>query len=60
MVLLAPWEEYFLDEIKDLPMEKSLLPYLNPDENNKVCKQLFSLPYYFVLFLISSSITLLH
>lgn len=30
ILLLAPWEEYFLDEIKDLPIEKLSSPRLNP------------------------------
>ncbi|OVA11865.1 Helicase [Macleaya cordata] len=36
ILLLAPWEEYFLDEIKDLPIEKSPLPLLNSDFKTKV------------------------
>ncbi|XP_058108021.1 probable DEAD-box ATP-dependent RNA helicase 48 [Magnolia sinica] len=35
-VVLAPWEEYFLDEIKDLPLEKSPLPHLDSDLKAKV------------------------
>ncbi|OMO58695.1 hypothetical protein COLO4_34425 [Corchorus olitorius] len=31
ILLIAPWEEYFLDEIKDLPLEKLSLPYLDPN-----------------------------
>ncbi|KAK6947755.1 Helicase, C-terminal [Dillenia turbinata] len=31
ILLLAPWEEYFLSEIKDLPIEKVPVPQLNPD-----------------------------
>ncbi|XVE57849.1 hypothetical protein DITRI_Ditri04bG0123300 [Diplodiscus trichospermus] len=31
ILLIAPWEEYFLDEIKDLPLEKLSLPHLDPD-----------------------------
>ncbi|PIN15376.1 ATP-dependent RNA helicase pitchoune [Handroanthus impetiginosus] len=34
LLLLAPWEQYFLDEIKDLPLEKYPLPH--PDPNVKV------------------------
>lgn len=37
VLLIAPWEDYFLDEIKDLPLEKSSLPRLNPDVKAKVC-----------------------
>jgi hypothetical protein len=38
--LLAPWEEYFLDEIKDLPLEKVPLPHLDPDIKLKVSVEL--------------------
>ncbi|XP_007040170.2 PREDICTED: probable DEAD-box ATP-dependent RNA helicase 48 isoform X1 [Theobroma cacao] len=31
ILLIAPWEEYFLDEIKDLPLEKLSLPHMDPD-----------------------------
>ena len=36
ILLVAPWEEYFLDEIKDLPIEKFPLPLLDPDLKFKV------------------------
>ena len=36
ILLVAPWEEYFLDEIKDLPIEKFRLPLLDPDLKFKV------------------------
>lgn len=36
ILLVAPWEEYFLDEIKDLPIEKFPLPLLDPDLKLKV------------------------
>ncbi|KAK1314701.1 putative DEAD-box ATP-dependent RNA helicase 48 [Acorus calamus] len=36
ILLLAPWEEYFLDEIKDLPIKKAPLPELNPDLKLKI------------------------
>ncbi|OWM85331.1 probable DEAD-box ATP-dependent RNA helicase 48 [Punica granatum] len=36
ILLLAPWEEYFLNEIKDLPMEKLPLPSLDPESKLKV------------------------
>lgn len=26
ILLIAPWEEYFLDELKDLPLERCPLP----------------------------------
>ncbi|KAL2517077.1 putative DEAD-box ATP-dependent RNA helicase 33 [Abeliophyllum distichum] len=31
ILLLAPWEEYFMDDIKDLPIEKCPLPHFDPD-----------------------------
>lgn len=37
ILLIAPWEEYFLDEIKDLPLEKISLPDMDPDVKQKVC-----------------------
>lgn len=30
ILLLAPWEQYFLDDIKDLPMESWPVPHLDP------------------------------
>ncbi|KAK3013737.1 hypothetical protein RJ639_010029 [Escallonia herrerae] len=30
VLLLAPWEAHFLDEIKDLPLNKASLPHLDP------------------------------
>lgn len=36
ILLLAPWEEYFMDEIRDLPVEKSQPPELDPDTKQKV------------------------
>ncbi|XP_059444540.1 probable DEAD-box ATP-dependent RNA helicase 48 [Corylus avellana] len=36
ILLLAPWEEYFLDEIKDLPLEKVPLPHLDPEIKLKI------------------------
>lgn len=43
MLVLAPWEEYFLDEIKDLPIEKFSFPRLDPDVKVKVCPSYFAL-----------------
>ncbi|KAJ0049505.1 hypothetical protein Pint_16100 [Pistacia integerrima] len=31
ILLLAPWEEYFLDDLKDLPLDKFPSPHLDPD-----------------------------
>lgn len=36
ILMLAPCEEYFLNELKDLPLEKYNLPYLDPDAKMKV------------------------
>ncbi|KAK9265973.1 hypothetical protein L1049_009492 [Liquidambar formosana] len=36
ILLLAPWEEYFMDDIKDLPIEKFPLPHLDPDAKLKL------------------------
>lgn len=31
ILLLAPWEEYFLDEVKDLPIDRIPVPSVEPD-----------------------------
>lgn len=36
IMLLAPWEEYFMDEIIDLPIEKFSLPQLDSDMRLKL------------------------
>lgn len=36
ILLIAPWEEYFLDEIKDLPLKKIPLPDIDPQAKLKV------------------------
>ncbi|KAE8662070.1 putative DEAD-box ATP-dependent RNA helicase 48 [Hibiscus syriacus] len=36
ILLIAPWEEYFLDEIKDLPLEKLSLPDMEADAKQKL------------------------
>ncbi|TYJ06579.1 hypothetical protein E1A91_A12G243600v1 [Gossypium mustelinum] len=36
ILLIAPWEGYFLDEIKDLPLEKISLPDMDPDVKQKL------------------------
>jgi len=46
-LLLAPWEEYFLDEIRDLPIERSSAPHLDQDMKVKV----LSLPREFLFYL---------
>ncbi|GFQ01330.1 putative dead-box ATP-dependent RNA helicase 33 [Phtheirospermum japonicum] len=36
IILLAPWEQYFLDDIKDLPLEKCPSPQLDPNAKAKI------------------------
>nr|GMD32259.1 probable DEAD-box ATP-dependent RNA helicase 48 [Ipomoea batatas]GMD39461.1 probable DEAD-box ATP-dependent RNA helicase 48 [Ipomoea batatas] len=36
ILLIAPWEEYFLDGLKDLPIQKCDLPYLDPNITAKM------------------------
>ncbi|KFK25226.1 hypothetical protein AALP_AA8G083800 [Arabis alpina] len=36
VLLLAPWEEYFLSSVKDLPITKSPLPPVDPEAVKKV------------------------
>ncbi|KAL3536715.1 hypothetical protein ACH5RR_000081 [Cinchona calisaya] len=36
ILLLAPWEEFFLSTIKDLPMTKAEIPLADPDTRKKV------------------------
>ncbi|MQM05796.1 hypothetical protein Taro_038609 [Colocasia esculenta] len=36
MLLLAPWEEFFLSSIQDLPISKAPLPLIDPDTRKKV------------------------
>ncbi|KAG7539066.1 Helicase superfamily 1/2 ATP-binding domain [Arabidopsis suecica] len=40
LLLLAPWEEYFLSSLKDLPITKSPLPSIDPETIKKVQKAL--------------------
>ncbi|CAA6662662.1 unnamed protein product [Spirodela intermedia] len=40
IMLLAPWEEYFLDEIRELPIGKLPMPVLNPDAGEKVAESM--------------------
>ncbi|KAG2327014.1 hypothetical protein Bca52824_009742 [Brassica carinata] len=40
ILLLAPWEEYFLSSLKDLPITKSPLPSTDPETVKKVQKAL--------------------
>ncbi|CAN1796557.1 Probable DEAD-box ATP-dependent RNA helicase 48 [Linum perenne] len=36
ILLLAPWEEYFLDELKELPLEKGHAPDIKPEVKLKM------------------------
>ncbi|KAL9681630.1 hypothetical protein QQ045_013416 [Rhodiola kirilowii] len=36
ILILAPWEEFFLSSIKDLPMTKATSPSVDPDTKKKV------------------------
>lgn len=37
ILLLAPWEEFFLSTVKDLPIEKApVVPSVDPDTKRKV------------------------
>jgi ATP-dependent RNA helicase MSS116 len=36
ILLIAPWEEYFINEIKDIPLEKFPLPDLDLQAQLKV------------------------
>lgn len=36
ILLLAPWEEFFLSNIKDLPINKGSVPSVDPDTTKKV------------------------
>jgi len=36
LLLIAPWEDYFLDEIKDLPLQEFPLPHIDAHAKLKV------------------------
>ncbi|XP_019460872.1 PREDICTED: DEAD-box ATP-dependent RNA helicase 31-like isoform X2 [Lupinus angustifolius] len=40
ILLLAPWEEFFLSTAKDLPIEKAAVPSVDPETTKKVEKAL--------------------
>ena len=42
ILLLAPWEEFFLSTIKDLPISKAPVHLIDPDTKKKVSLQRFS------------------
>ena len=41
ILLLAPWEEFFLSTIKDLPITKASAPSVDPDTQKKVNLDVF-------------------
>lgn len=40
ILLIAPWEEYFLNDLKDLPLDKLPSPCLDPEIQHQVCYSL--------------------
>ncbi|KAM7260352.1 hypothetical protein ACFE04_010202 [Oxalis oulophora] len=40
ILLLAPWEQYFLHDLKDLPLEECPLSHLDPYINNKIMESM--------------------
>jgi superfamily II DNA/RNA helicase len=44
ILLLAPWEEFFLSTTKDLPITEAPPPSVDPDTKKKVSFVLFSPP----------------
>ena len=49
ILLLAPWEEHFLDDIRDLPIERASAPHLDQDVKVKVVSLLREFLFVFVL-----------
>lgn len=43
ILMLAPWEDFFLSTIKDLPITKAPLPTVDLDTRKKVCTNSFSI-----------------
>uniref|UniRef100_A0A6M2EQW8 ATP-dependent RNA helicase n=1 Tax=Populus davidiana TaxID=266767 RepID=A0A6M2EQW8_9ROSI len=43
ILLLAPWEEFFLSTVKDLPLTKAPMPSIDPDTKKKVERALSQL-----------------
>ncbi|OVA11435.1 Helicase [Macleaya cordata] len=41
ILLLAPWEEFFLSSLRDLPLSKASVPSVDPDTKKKVERALF-------------------
>lgn len=48
ILLLAPWEQFFMDDIKDLPVEKCTSPHLDPDAIVKVCNLISAVDRFFI------------
>ena len=46
ILLLAPWEQFFLSTLKDLPISKAELPLVDPDTKKKVDYLTNSLDFY--------------
>jgi len=44
LLLIAPWERYFLDELKDLPLEPIPAPDLDSRVKHQVCSPSLSIP----------------
>ncbi|GFY97426.1 P-loop containing nucleoside triphosphate hydrolases superfamily protein [Actinidia rufa] len=42
ILLLAPWEEFFLSSIKDLPITKASLPLVDPEMRKKILPDAFA------------------
>ncbi|KAL8235870.1 hypothetical protein R6Q59_016951 [Mikania micrantha] len=40
ILLLAPWEQYFLSTLEDLPISKADLPHIDPETKKKVARAL--------------------
>lgn len=40
ILLLAPWEKFFLSSLSDLPLSNYPLPTVNPDTRKKVSAEL--------------------
>lgn len=43
ILILAPWEEFFLDNIRDLPITKDQVPLIDPDTRKKVSNSIYSM-----------------
>lgn len=46
ILLLAPWEQFFLSTLKDLPISKTELPLVDPETKKKVDYLTNSLDFY--------------